>query len=490
MDNMKKILFIFFGLILSVSIKAQKDSLQYYMLMAARNNPDVFAQYKTYLAAIQKIAPAGALSDPELQLGFYLKPMELVNGKQVATVSLMQMFPWFGALKAAKSEMTWMAESSYQKFRESSLNIIYQTQAQWYKMVSIRAQIQAIQQNLSLLKSVKEITLYKYKSPSNSSKLSTPSSMSGNTNTTSPSQDESMSGMNGMNRNSYAPAASKTNISMQGTSMNTEMKNSPKMSDLLRLQAEEANLQEQMLSINTEYDLAIELFNILLHRNKNIPIEVPDSLTMQLLDTNPEAWQKIIAQDPMLAMWKAEEESYEAQKTMAKKMSYPMIGIGLEYMINKKKDMTNVSNMNASTDNMNGMNMVMPMIKISLPLFRKKYKAQIKEAELMKQSAQLNYTNETDRLQSQYLSVMQRAEDAIRKIKLYNKQVEILQTTLQLLYHEYATGQSSMTDILDTEKELINYKLKKAEMLGTYNIIVAEYDKMTAKNDYMNIKRN
>ena len=108
----------------------------------------------------------------------------------------------------------------------------------------------------------------------------------------------------------------------------------------------------------------------------------------------------------------------------------------------------------------------------------------------MKQSAQLNYTNETDRLQSQYLSVIQRAEDAIRKIKLYNKQVEILQTTLQLLYHEYATGQSSMTDILDTEKELINYKLKKAEMLGTYNIIVAEYDKMTAKNDYMNIKRN
>ncbi len=484
---MKKILFIFFGLILSVSIKAQKDSLQYYMLIAAKNNPDVSAQYKTYLAAIQKIAPAGALSDPEVQLGFYLKPMELVNGKQVATVSLMQMFPWFGALKAAKSEMTWMAESSYQKFRESSLNIIYQTQAQWYKMVSIRAQIQAIQQNLSLLKSFKEITLYKYKSPSNSSKPSTFSSIGGNTSITSPSQDESMSGMN---RNSYAPAVSKTNMNMQGTSMNTEMKSSPKMSDLLRLQTEEANLQEQMISINTEYDLAIELFNILLHRNKNIPIEVPDSLTMQLLDTNPDTWQKIIAQDPMLAMWKAEEESYEAQKTMTKKMSYPMIGIGLQYMINKKKDMTNVSNMNSSTDNMNGMNMVMPMIKVSLPIFRKKYKAQIKEAELMKQSAQLNYSSETDRLQSQYLSIIQRAEDAIRKIKLYNKQVEILQTTLQLLYHEYTTGQSSMTDILNTEKELINYKLEKVEMLGTYNTIVAEYDKLTAKNDYMNIKRN
>ena len=93
-----------------------------------------------------------------------------------------------------------------------------------------------------------------------------------------------------------------------------------------------------------------------------------------------------------------------------------------------------------------------------------------------------------DQLQIQYLSIIQRAEDASRKIALYEKQIRLSNTTLHLLLREYATSRASLTDILQFERELIDYEFKKFEMLSTYNIVSAEYDKLMSKNDFMNIK--
>ena len=55
-------------------------------------------------------------------------------------------------------------------------------------------------------------------------------------------------------------------------------------------------------------------------------------------------------------------------------MSYPMIGIGLQYSLINKMDHP------IGMADMNGKDMVMPMVKISLPLFRRKYNAQQRES--------------------------------------------------------------------------------------------------------------
>ncbi len=60
------------------------DSLFKYLEIAAKNNPTVLQKFSEYQAALQKIPQAGSLSDPELSLGVFLKPMELVSGNQVA----------------------------------------------------------------------------------------------------------------------------------------------------------------------------------------------------------------------------------------------------------------------------------------------------------------------------------------------------------------------------------------------------------------------
>ena len=84
---------------------------------------------------MQKVPQVGSLPDPELSLGVFLSPMELVSGNQVADIRLMQMFPWFGVLKNAKDEMSLMANAKYEfsamqncrysmMFREHGMNYI------------------------------------------------------------------------------------------------------------------------------------------------------------------------------------------------------------------------------------------------------------------------------------------------------------------------------------------------------------------------------
>ena len=92
-----------------------------YLEIAAKNNPGVLQKFTEYKASLQKIPQVGSLPDPELSMGVFLKPMELVGGNQVADFRLMQMFPWFGVLKNAKDEMSLMAKAKFELFRDTKL---------------------------------------------------------------------------------------------------------------------------------------------------------------------------------------------------------------------------------------------------------------------------------------------------------------------------------------------------------------------------------
>lgn len=56
------------------------DSLGYYLELAARNNPQINADFSLYKASLEKVPQAGAYPDPELEIGFFLKPMEILSG--------------------------------------------------------------------------------------------------------------------------------------------------------------------------------------------------------------------------------------------------------------------------------------------------------------------------------------------------------------------------------------------------------------------------
>src|SRR5664280_1055870 len=170
----KKLLIAFIALSSWIVVSSQQypDSLLRYLEIAAKNNPTLLQKFSEYQAALKKIPQVGSLADPELSVGVFLSPMELVNGNQVADIRLMQMFPWFGVLKNAKDEMSLMAKAKFELFRDAKLQVFYDIQRNWYELYKIQKDINISEKNVEILKIIERLAMVKFKAaPSEGSSL-------------------------------------------------------------------------------------------------------------------------------------------------------------------------------------------------------------------------------------------------------------------------------------------------------------------------------
>ena len=402
-------LFTCYGSAYATGKDNKEDSLAVYIAEAIRNNPALMSEYQAYQAQMANAQGAGVLSDPQLSVGLFPQAIHHVNGKQLATITIMQMFPWFGTLKAGREQMEYKAQEAYQKFREKSLLTAFNVEKQWYSILATQEKVKAVKQKRALLNDIKKVAIYLYK--------------------------------------------------------NYTAGRDTKMSDQLRLDAEEERLKEQTESLETQLTLQKQQFNITMHRQPNAALSLPDSIPLRQMPTFN--WTEIERNNPKLAQYSAIQKAFKSQEEQTRAKGMPMIGVGLQYMLNGKVDMPMMPNMN-------GKDMVMLMVSVTIPVYRKKITSAIRSAQLMERSAAYNYQSQLDALQSTYLSIEQRADDIKRKLKLYESEVSLLNRTLELMQKEYATGAASLTDILQTTRESIDYDLLKAEANAQYNTITAE----------------
>ena len=125
-----------------------QDSLSYYLEQATLNNPGVKAKYLEYSAALEKVPQASSLPDPDLQFGYFIKPMQLLGGNQVADIRLMQMFPWFGVLRSAKDEASKMAVAKFENFRDAKDGLYFNVKSSYYKVYRTIKEIEIAEKNL------------------------------------------------------------------------------------------------------------------------------------------------------------------------------------------------------------------------------------------------------------------------------------------------------------------------------------------------------
>ena len=460
------------------------DSLSYYLETAARNNPSVNSSFALYKASLEKIPQAGAFSDPELEMGFFFKPMEQLSGKQVADFTLMQMFPWFGTRKAARSEATEMARMAYEQFRESRNNLFYEVKSQWYQLNNLNEQYKNTAANLALLKQLEQLALNRYTA---SSSPGVPVSSAATSPVISPLPQATVNnGMGSMENMTPSPAPASPGGSKAMSGMGSNMGGSPmgsgssgSMSDVLRIQIEMAELENNLEALLSNRKAAEARFNSLLNRDQSLPVQTSDSLTQKLFSVKDNAvLDSIILSNPMLSMLEAEANAYKAKAEMDKKMSLPMFGIGLQYSIIAKRseEMARMSGMG----NMNGMDMVMPMVKISIPIFHRKYNALQRESRHYRQASELKYEDTLNQLHAEYIALKQQLADASRKIDLYAKQQDLSRSTWQLMIREFSAGTTSLTDIIQLERQLLDYSLKKSEAVAEYNTLVAGLEKLVS----------
>jgi outer membrane protein TolC len=473
----KKLLIAFIAMSSWIVASSQHypDSLLRYLEIAAKNNPTVLQRFNEYQAALQKIPQVGSLPDPELSVGVFLSPMELVSGNQVADLRLMQMFPWFGVLKYAKDEMSLMAKAKFELFRDAKLQVFYDVQRTWYDLYKIQKDISISEKNIEIIKLIERLALVRFKSASlenspTSSQSTTTSSVSTSSTSTSTSGMRTMSA----DQNNTGSSGSNQSSSMQTGTMGSSSGSSG-LADIYRIQIESGDLENNIALLKNQQNSIIAKFNTYLNRSVTSPVHTYENITRDSLEFSLTIISdSMLAHNPMLGMLDFEKQSLEARKKMVTRMGYPMVGLGLNYSIISKSPTA------MGTPDMNGKDMIMPMVVLTLPIYRKKYTAMQNEAELMKTATLENYQSTANSLQAEYYQAVLLYQDARRRVKLYENQFQLASKSLDLMLKSFSTSSSGLTDVLRVRQQTLDYELKQVEAVADFNTAIAWLKRLMA----------
>jgi len=465
---------LYFHVFLCISMYGQPDSLNQYLLLSAKNNPTVLQKFYEYKAALQKVPQVGSLPDPEFNIGVFIQPMDLVNGKQVADLRLMQMFPWFGTLKAAKDEMSLMAKAKFELFEDARLQVFFDVKSTWYDLQKIQKNIHVSEQNIEILHTIERLALVKFtSSPASGTNSALPlapiaagssQNAAGNT-----------GGMQSMGVNSGGQTVTNSNQgsgSMLANSMGSTNGGSG-LADLYRIQIETGDLENNIALLKSQLTSITARFNAFLDRPSLSRVYLPeeliaDSIPVSFLTIN----DNLIIRNPMLGMLTYERQSLDARNKMVTRMGYPMVGLGVDYSVISKTEM--------STSSMNGKDMIMPMAVVTLPIYRKKYNAMKRETELLKSASEQNYKATANSLQTDYYEALQLYLDAQQRIKLFENQRTLTHKTLNIMLKTFTAAGSGLTDILRVRQQTLDYEVKLTDAIADSNRAIAWLQRLMA----------
>jgi outer membrane protein TolC len=273
MKNIISILFLFFT---ASVVKAQE--LQYFILEAENNNPEIKAFNLRYSIAEEKVNEVNWVPNTEFSAGYFVSEPETRTGPQRARFSARQMLPWFGTITARENYATAMANAEYIEIVIAKRKLSLSVSQSYFGLYEIKAQQRVLSKNVLLLKTYEKIAL----------------------------------------KSLEVGKASAV--------------------DVLRLQIRQNELQQQKDVLDEAYLAAQISFNKLLHREGTTALIIPNELFLPNEDVSP--LKRVLTLNPELLLYDKRYESVAKEELLNKNELNPMIGFGLDYIpVSERTDM-------------------------------------------------------------------------------------------------------------------------------------------------------
>jgi len=205
-------------------------------------------------------------------------------------------------------------------------------------------------------------------------------------------------------------------------------------------------------------------FNKLLNRDVNEEVIIDSSLAAEHLQDSFRR-DSLLGNNPMLNALDLKVKASEASEIAAQKQGLPKLGVGLDYAIME-----------------GGKNIVMPMVSVSIPIFRKKYKAAEREAQLMQESYSLQKDEIVNLLTSNYEMTWFQIQQQKELIDLYEQQTRQTNQSLNLLFSAYSNSGKDFEEVLRMQQQLLKYEKMKATAEVEYQTALAKLNYITAKH--------
>lgn len=394
-----------------------QEPLDRYLEMAAENNPRLKARFTSYQAALQQVPQVGALPDPQVAFGYFIQPVETRVGPQQARLTASQIFPWFGTLEARESAATERAREAWEAFEEARSELFYQVRSAYYDLYVTDKSIAITRENMEILQSFLRLTTARMETGS-------------------------------------APATER-----------------------LRTEIALADLENQLATLLDRQRYQEVKFNRLLDSDEPVQVALPGTLPEYgSLPPRTALMDSIRTGNHTLRALDHRESALREKEDAARKAGMPSFSVGLQYMVTGLPDDPAMAGAGSGNDAV-----VLPTVGISIPLYRKKYRAMVRETVYRQEATGYQRSSRQNRLETLLEKGLKEYRDAERRIALFERQTERARQVIRLMESQYATAGNEFDELLRLERDLLRYAIEQEKARADQWAAVAFIDYLTGK---------
>ncbi|MEE4215132.1 MAG: TolC family protein, partial [Bacteroidales bacterium] len=216
--------------------------------------------------------------------------------------------------------------------------------------------------------------------------------------------------------------------------------------DEYRVEMEINELSDQLALLRDQYMvLELDLLNML-NADGQMSIELPDELWDTDFPLGREAaLDSVMTANHSLLRLEFKQAELLYKKESARLAGRPGFNIGIDYALIGKGD-NNLPGRDA---------FIFPVVGISIPLYRSKYKAMVRQAAFLEQANMSRSENMVNSLETLFEKTWTEYRDSQRRISLNEEQSELAMKALKLLEAEYAGSGTDLEEILRMERKLL-----------------------------------
>lgn len=249
--------------------------------------------------------------------------------------------------------------------------------------------------------------------------------------------------------------------------------NQSSMVDVLRVDIMIKDARTNIDILEDKRQPLLTRFNNQLNRDASETVSIVDTINVSPL---PDGYRRdsLLINHPLLEELSLKEEAMKEQEKAAIRKGLPSFGLGLDYvLVGERTDMDLADN---------GQDVVIPMLTMSLPIFRGKYKAAKEEARIMQEAYRDMRQEMVNNLGSAYEMVWFEMEKQRQNLDLYREQIDETGQALNLLFTSYSNNGNDFEEVLRMQQQLLKYQMMKATSLSEYKIAEAKLNYITSKN--------
>lgn len=223
--------------------------------------------------------------------------------------------------------------------------------------------------------------------------------------------------------------------------------------DIIRIQVELGKLEDRLRQLHDMRAPTEARLNAALNQPLDAELPWPSGVRPRFTDAEFEELATLLEENsPILIGLEEQIRTEEIRAEIARKEGLPDFALGLAYTVIDDRDDVSVPD--------NGDDALLASLSISLPVWRGKYNAAVREV-LARRDSLINRRQETrNRLMAELRQALFDHQDAQRRIELYRdtlipKATESLQASLT----GFEQGGTDFLDLVDTERTLLQFQL-------------------------------